>query len=406
MAQLNFGDITYNESAYDTGYDQYQQTTWDVTKAAAGQAWEFNPKQAIGKYFDMQFARAKEKELDQTPIPKDELNKQYADLGLHFDEDEYGSVVDIIVAEKQEERKRQSIIQRGPKTAGAMAAKLGAGLVTSVADPVNLMAAFIPVFGQARFAALVARTSFGKARFIRGTVEGAVGAAIVEPIVYNIAQELQADYTLADSFLNVTFGGLMGGGLHVGVGKLKDLKNARMFRRDVATLKEQGKLFDGQEPEFNPYKKYYPENSRIMKELAETDPATRRMLLEKAGNDLLSEKPVDVGPVLERSPRLKSVAEQGEGPNEVNRVDADQIASKTDLNNQEQNIIDKKEVDIDVDIENLSRRLNDKRVEQTDLDFTPDPELELTLKALDEIDAKSQELDDIIKDAINCVNGR
>jgi len=143
-----------------------------------------------------------------------------------------------------------------------------------------------------------------------------------------------------------------------------------------------------------------------MKELAETDPATRRMLLEKAGNDLLSEKPVDVGPVLERSPRLKSVAEQGEGPNEVNRVDADQIASKTDLNNQEQNIIDKKEVDIDVDIENLSRRLNDKRVEQTDLDFTPDPELELTLKALDEIDAKSQELDDIIKDAINCVNGR
>ena len=406
MAQLNFGDITYNESAYDTGYDQYQQTTWDVTKAAAGEAWEFNPAQAINKYFDMQFARAKEKELDQTPIPKDELNKQYADLGLHFDEDEYGSVVDIIVAEKQEERKRQSIMQRGPQTAGAMAAKLGAGLVTSVADPVNLMAAFIPVFGQARFAALAGRIGFGKARFVRGTVEGAAGAALVEPIVYNIAQELQADYTLADSFLNVTFGGLIGGGLHVGVGKLKDLNDARKFRSDVATLKEQGKLVDGQEPEFNLYKQYYPENSKIMRELAETDPATRRMLLEKAGNDLLSEKPVDVGPVLERSPNLKSVAEQGEGPNEINRLDADEISSKTDLNNQEQNLINKQETDIDQDIDNLTTRLNEKRVAQKDVNMDPDPEIELTLKALDEINTKSKELDDIIKDAINCVNGR
>lgn len=406
MAQLNFGDITYNESAYDTGYDQYQQTTWDVTKAAAEEAWEFNPAQAINKYFDMQFARAKEKELDQEPIPKDELNKQYADLGLHFEEDEYGSVVDIIVAEKQEERKRQSIMQRGPKTAGAMAAKLGAGLVTSVADPVNLMAAFIPVFGQARFAALAGRIGFGKARFVRGTVEGATGAALVEPIVYNVAQELQADYTLADSFLNVTFGGLMGGGLHVGVGKLKDLNEARKFRSDVATLKEQGKLVDGQEPEFNLYKQYYPENSKIMRELADTDPATRRMLLEKAGNDLLSEKPVDVGPVLERAPRLKSVAEQGEGPNEINRLDADEISSKTDLNNQEQNLINKQETDIDQDIDNLTTRLNEKRVAQKDVNMDPDPEIELTLKALDEMDTKSKELDNIIKDAINCVNGR
>lgn len=406
MAQLNFGDITYNESAYDTGYDQYQQTTWDVTKAAAGEAWEFNPFQAIDKYFDMQFARAKEKELDQTPIPKDELNKQYADLGLHFDEDEYGSVVDIIVAEKQEERKRQSIMQRGPQTAGAMAAKLGAGLVTSVADPVNLMAAFIPVFGQARFAALAGRIGFGKARFVRGTVEGAAGAALVEPIVYNIAQELQADYTLADSFLNVTFGGLIGGGLHVGVGKLKDLNEARKFKSDVATLKEQGKLLDGQEPEFNLYKQYYPENSKIMRELAETDPATRRMLLEKAGNDLLSEKPVDVGPVLERAPNLKSVAEQGEGPNEVNRLDADETSSKVDLNNQEQNVVNKQEVDIDQDIDNLTTRLNEKRVAQADIKMDPDPEIKLTLKALDEFNTKSKELDDIIKDAINCVNGR
>jgi len=406
MAQLNFGEITYNESAYDTGYDQYQQTTWDITKAAAEEAWEFNPLSSINNYFDMQMARKNEKELDQEPISKDALNEQYADLGLYFEEDEYGSVVDIIVEQKQEERRRQSIMRRGPQTAGATAAKLGAGLVTSVADPVNIMASFIPVFGQARFAALAGRLGFTKARAIRGGVEGAFGAAIVEPVIYGVAQQLQADYTLADSFLNITFGSIIGGGLHVGVGKLKDLNEARKFKAEVSKLKEQGKLLDGEDPEFNLYKRYYPENSKIMRALAETDPATRRLLLEKAGNDMLTEKPVDVSPVVEQAPKLKNAADQGEGPNEINRVNADEEVNEISLNNQEQNIVDKDAADIDTDIDNLTRRLNDKRVEQADLDFSPDPELELTLKAIDEIDAKSQELDDIIKDAINCVNGR
>ena len=53
------------------------------------------------------------------------------------------------------------------------------------------------------------------------------GAAIVEPLVYGVAQSVQADYDLYDSFLNIGFGSRIGGGLHVGAGKLKDANTRR-----------------------------------------------------------------------------------------------------------------------------------------------------------------------------------
>lgn len=412
MAQLTFGDITYNESAYDYGYDQFQKTTWDVTKAAAEEAWEFNPTQSVIKYFEMERSRMREKELEQEPIPKEQLNEQYADLDLYFDQDEYGSVVDIIVQQKQEERRRQSIMQRGPQTLGATAAKLGAGLVASIPDVGNLVG-FLPVFGQARFARLAARFSDGKvsalskARFVRGTAEGAFGAALVEPIVYNVAQELQADYGLMDSFMNITFGSLIGGGLHVGFGKLKETGEAWQFKKELRTLKEKGEFLEGSDdPKFNPYRKYYKENSALMRELAETDPVTRRRLLEKAGYDLLTEQTPDVTPVLEKAPKLKEAAGLSEGPNKVNQMMTDQDRNRVDLNNQEQNVTIKQPTDIDADIETLTTRLNEKRVEQANIEIEPDPELKATVQALAEIETKSQELDNIIRDAINCVNGR
>jgi len=62
-----------------------------------------------------------------------------------------------------------------------------------------------------------------KARAVRGVVEGSVGATLVEPIVLGqAALEQDENYNLLDSFLNVTIGGVLGGGLHVGFGKLSD----------------------------------------------------------------------------------------------------------------------------------------------------------------------------------------
>ena len=398
MAQLGFG-LNINETAAKTGYDQYSVRLGETLGAVAADNWNFNPLSSIGTYWDMESARSQALEEDQNRVSRDELNKEYSDLGLFFKEDEFQSVVDIMVEEKKAERQRQSIIQRGPKGIAVGAAKFATGLAVSLFDPINIAASFIPVFGQARFAGLVARQGFTRARLARGVTEGAVGAAVVEPIVYGVAQKVQADYGLADSLLNITFGTILGGGLHVGAGKLKDLRTASKFKQ---RMKEAGTP----DKELNLYKEYYPENSRIMRDLERTNPETRKLLLEKSLNDLLLEKPVDVSPVVSADPVLK---------NSKDTVATSQIRSKPvsevdqmELNTVEQNVSNKKSPDIDIENNNLEVRLNAIKENQKTRNILLDDDVETrtTKEELDEVNTRSKDLDEIIRDGINCINGR
>ena len=398
MAQLGFG-LNINETAAKTGYDQYSVRLGETLGAVAADNWNFNPLSSIGTYWDMESARSQALEEDQNRVSRDELNKEYADLGLFFKQDEFQSVVDIMVEEKKAERQRQSIIERGPKGFAVGVAKFATGLGVSLFDPINIAASFIPVFGQARFAGLVARQGFTRARLARGVTEGAVGAAVVEPIVYGVAQKVQADYGLADSLLNITFGTILGGGLHVGAGKLKDLRTASKFKE---RMKEAGTP----DQQLNLYKEYYPENSRVMRDLEMTNPQTRKLLLEKSLNDLLLEKPVDVSPVVSADPVLK---------NSTDTVATSQIRSKPvsevdqmELNTVEQNVSNKQSPDIDIENNNLEVRLNAIKENQKTRNILLDEDVETrtTKEELDEVNTRSKDLDEIIRDAINCVNGR
>ena len=398
MAQLGFG-LNINETASKFGYDQYSTRLGETLGAIAADNWNFNPLSSIGTYYDMQSARSQSLEDNQVRISRDELNKEYSDLGLFFKEDEFQSVVDIMVEEKKDERSRQSIIERGPKGFGVGALKFATGLGVSLFDPINIAASFIPVFGQARFAGLVARQGFTRARLAKGVTEGAVGAAIVEPIVYGVAKEVQADYGLADSLLNITFGTILGGGLHVGAGKLKDLRTASKFKQRV-------KEANTPDQELNLYKEYYPENGRIMRDLEVTNPQTRRLLLEKSLNDLLLEKPVDTSPVVSADPVLKNSVDSA--ATSQTRSIPDSTADQIELNNVEQNVVNKKSSDVDVEINNLELRLNAIKENQKTrkLEIDDDVEVKSTKDELDEVNQRSEELDEIIRDAVNCVNGR
>jgi hypothetical protein len=398
MAQLGFG-LNINETAAKFGYDQYSTRLGETLGAIAADNWNFNPLSSIGTYYDMQSARSQSLENNQVRISRDELNKEYSDLGLFFKEDEFQSVVDIMVEEKKDERSRQSIIERGPKGFGVGALKFATGLGVSLFDPINIAASFIPVFGQARFAGLVARQGFTRARLAKGVTEGAVGAAIVEPIVYGVAKEVQADYGLADSLLNITFGTILGGGLHVGAGKLKDLRTASKFKQRV-------KEANTPDQELNLYKEYYPENGRIMRDLEVTNPQTRRLLLEKSLNDLLLEKPVDTSPVVSADPVLKNSVDSA--ATSQTRSIPDSTADQIELNNVEQNVVNKKSSDVDVEINNLELRLNAIKENQKTrkLEIDDDVEVKSTKDELDEVNQRSEELDEIIRDAVNCVNGR
>ena len=89
------------------------------------------------------------------------------------------------------------------------------------------------------------------------------------------------------------------------LGKLKDLNTYRKFKKRIRdTRKELGSTAD-EDPAFNIYKEYYPENSRIMKELEETDPDTRNALLARAMADMADEVPVNAKELADLNPKLR-----------------------------------------------------------------------------------------------------
>lgn len=422
MAQLGFG-LNINEDRQKNGYDFYEQNLSSTLGAVAAENWNFNPLQMTRNYFDLVKARQMEISRNNEPVPREELNKKYSELGLFFEDDEFQSVVDIMVEEKKEERDRQSIIERGPKGSWnpfksgfyVGAAKVGTGLAVSLADPFNIAASFIPVVGQNRFAYMAARTSLRTARLAKGAIEGAVGATILEPIVYNVAQKLQADYDLTDSLLNVTFGTVIGGGLHVGIGKLKDINTTKKFNERLNKIrkdKEAGKFGPDQpDPELNLYREYYPIEGETMMALAKTDPKTRRLLLEKSVRDIVTEEGVETSSVVNSDPTLKKVSESiTQSPENISTrtkinqtTEANDVSRKTPRN---QNTINNPE------IENIEKRLETLRKRQTekykqDLDFGDKREMiKITKDELDEVNTKSKDLDEAIADHINCLSGR
>ena len=413
MAQFGFG-LDINETADKFGYDQYQTSLLESLGAVASDNWNFNPSYSIYTNKQLEEAKSLSIQKKENPISREILNsnEEHKRLGLFFDNDEYQSVVDIIVNRKKDERKRQSIIARGPDNWGVTAAKFGTGLAVSLFDPINIAASFIPVFGQARFLWLAGRTSLRTARLARGTVEGAVGATLIEPLVYGVAQKVKADYDHMDSFLNITFGTIMGGGLHVGAGKLKDLNTARKFKLRQKKIKQARKenkitVDESADAELNLYREYYPENSRIMMALEKTDPKTRKLLLEKSLNDFLLDKPNNISPIVDADPNLRNVSNTSATPKI--KVKSESKIDQVELNNVEKNIVKRNNVETDSEIKSLETQLETLRTNQKDLKlkFNEDSfDVKRTKQDLDEANNKSKDLDEIIKDAINCVNGR
>jgi len=325
MAQFGFG-LNINDTAQETGYDQYKTSLFESLGAVAADNWNFNPVMSILNLRDVQTAGAESRAAGIIPRDKKLLNEEYRDLGLHFERNEYQSVVDIMVAKKKKERERQSIMSRGPEgswnpLSGGFyvgAAKLAVGIGTSFLDPINIGASFIPIYGQARFARSIAKAksmnvksakAFRNTRLKKGALEGAVGATLIEPLVYGVAQKIQADYDLYDSFFNVAFGTVIGGGLHVGAGKLKDMGTNANFQARILTNRENLSKPEGGDPEIDLYKEYYPEEvvDQMMK-LDQMDAETRKILLQKSIGDMQLDEPVNIDSIVNADPTLNGTS--------------------------------------------------------------------------------------------------
>ena len=442
MANIGFG-LDINETAQSSGFDQYKLSLSETLGVAAEDAWNFNPVYSLIRYGDLVASRkgtvssgtddfypnTYESTENEPLITRDELNKKYSNIGLLFEQDEKQSTVDLLVDHKLKERERANKLSRGQTGVVAGTLKFATGLGVSLADPINIASAFVPVVSQARFASLVARQGFTTARLAKGVVEGAVGAALVEPIVYGVAQAEQADYGLMDSFLNVTFGTIIGGGLHVGVGAIRDYRTNLNFKERIQQARESAGIDSAEDPAVNLYKEYYPANSEIMLRLEETDPETRRLLLVKSLSDLLEGKPVDVTPIANTDPKLRdaqinediNVKDKNNSKNSVentletsSRQPINENAGKQELKTEEQNTLDKldntlktKESDqviIDQENKSLDDQLNVLKGKQKDLNIEDSKELQTSKKESKEIADKQKEIKDAIIDGINCIN--
>lgn len=190
---------------------------FEAQGANIASSWDYNPTSSLFRLADQESAYRE----SNIYLNKDELNKEYAGLGLYFEQDTREGVVDYLVNRKKIEQERASIMARGPQS--AYGTFFLASMATNFLDPINIGAAFVPVVGEARFANMVARSGKNIARLQRGFIEGFVGNAAVEPIVYGAARSEQSDYDKYDAFFNIAVGGIFGSTLHASFGKIGDI---------------------------------------------------------------------------------------------------------------------------------------------------------------------------------------
>ena len=217
---INTGLGTFEPSKQEIGslYDNTRTGFWDAAGATFYNAWNYNPTSSVFRAVDQTQAY----QSSNTYLNRDDLNKEYGSLGLTFKEDTREGVVNYLVERKKLELERSNIIARGPDGKLAKSFFFLESLATGFIDPINIAASFVPVVGQVRFANMVARSGKNIARMKKGFLEGLVGNAAVEPLVYGVAKSEQADYDIYDSFTNIAVGGFIGSAAHVGFGRIGD----------------------------------------------------------------------------------------------------------------------------------------------------------------------------------------
>ena len=169
------------------------------------------------------YTGAEEKAPD-PQIDKNILNEKYKYLGLDFTEDDTEFAAESIADAKEIELSQQSMMNAGAGGFVEGTAKFGMGLVATMTDPLNIASmVMFPALTGAKFYASAVKNGVTLTRLKGGARSGFLGSVAIEPIVYSQATQEQKDYNYTHSLLNVTAGTILGGGLHVFGGTMKDI---------------------------------------------------------------------------------------------------------------------------------------------------------------------------------------
>jgi len=199
--------------------DEFEAPKLDVLAAVAEEALARSP---VKSFQSARALLAAERDEESPFLSAHDARERVLEAGVDLRIDPTGNreaLIDLKIETKREEMIRNDTLRRSPGGLGFGAQKFGVALVASFFDAGNIASGLVPVVGPARYSAMIARAGGVAGRTaVRagvGAAEGVVGAALVEPIVAFAAHKEQADYDNVDSLLNIAFGTVFGGGLHV-----------------------------------------------------------------------------------------------------------------------------------------------------------------------------------------------
>lgn len=242
-------------------------------------------------------AFGEKKPLSKLMSQEEWLKSEYYRPGLKFPNGVREETAKIVAQRKDDENARKFILSRAPDTFLSHASQFGASFVASLLDPINIAASFVPAIPAARYATMIERMGIGSARVLKGVYEGIAGAALVEPLVLASARLDQADYNGLDSFLNLTFGGLLGGGLHYVGGKVADIvRGQHPVVREQALRTSIGHMAEGKSPDVGPFVKAFDDVHTHEQYNIVSKQTDRAEFLQKAKEILIGSSGRDITP--------------------------------------------------------------------------------------------------------------
>jgi hypothetical protein len=217
----NIGPVNYGLQDFNPTFSQSLAATVDETFAG-------NPTSVGLNLLDL--SRANKSQSGRlSAYDAEAIIKESGVRGLTVRDGEYNrESLQMLIERKRQETIRNDVLSRTEYSWTGTPVRALATLGAAVIDPINIASAFVPVVGEARAASMLGRTSAGSlaragVRAEIGAIEGAAGAAILEPFLIAGRSQLQDDYTMSDSLLNLAFGTAFGSGLHVSGGQLADV---------------------------------------------------------------------------------------------------------------------------------------------------------------------------------------
>ena len=230
MVDIFFPEQKDDKPLRDGYHDFAKAGTLDVLGATLDETLYYNPASALGRLLEQKLGSGRKG----TTLSAEEYQEsEFFRPGIKVGDEGITTGLASLLADRHDQRRDfQTTLSRSRGGIGLGAAQFGVAIGGSFLDPLNVASVFIPSVAASRFASLSARYGTSRSKIATGVVDGAIGAAVIEPVVIGAAiAEQDRDYGLMDSFMNVAVGAALGGSINAVTGGISSFGRYRRQRQ-------------------------------------------------------------------------------------------------------------------------------------------------------------------------------